>query len=184
MTDTYVQRVGTTTDGDYMIVRVEVRTHAGTSETVDHGQTTDPTEVSFVGELWKRGTDPKRHEPLGCGQNLGDLRAIVTPAPGWTLEEVTELAEQWERWHLNTMRAACAHMDTALLAREDDGYGGTRISSRDPRNACPVTGYMWGHAWLTEELPADVLDRVRHLMRDRSAALHKARGYDMHGKRV
>lgn len=182
-TERMVQRVGTTADGSYMVVTAEIRRRAGTWQTVTHERAIDPTELSVTGELYKARTSPKRHEPISAGQNIDDLADVVNPAPGWTLEEIAELRSLWDRWHLNAMRAACAHMDPATLAREDDGYGGTRVSTRDPRNVCPETGYQYGHAWLVESVPAEVLNRVRHLMRDRSDDLYRARGYDMQGRK-
>lgn len=174
------ERLGTTADRSYVVVTLELRRHAGTWQTVTHETVTDPLELSLTGEV----VEYRHREPYAGGQVVDTLADIVTPAPGWTLEEIAELATVWDRWHLNTMRAACAHMTPADLAREDNGYGGTRISTTDPRNTCPVSGYRYGHAWLTELLPDDVAERVRYLMRDRSRDLYRARGYDAAGRPV
>lgn len=176
------ERLGTLADRSYVVVTLELRTREGEHTTITHGTVTDPVEVSLTGEqcIERFG----RRDYLGGGQNVDTLADIVNPAPGWTLAEIRELATLWDRWHLNTMRAACAHMVPGDLAREDNGYGGTRISTSDPRNTCPESGYRYGHAWLTEPVPADVVARLDYLMRDRSADLYRARGYDGSGRPV
>ncbi len=175
-----VERLGTTSDRSYVVVTLELRTSEGNHQTVTHETITDPLTVSLTGEecINRFG----RRDYLGGGQIVDTLADITTPAPGWSLEEIRELRTLWDRWHLNTMRAACAHMVPDDLAREDNGYGGTRISTSDPRNVCPVSGYKYGHAWLTEPVPADVVARLEYLMRDRSEALYRARGYDAAGR--
>lgn len=177
---TFRERLGTTADRSYVVVDLEIRHQSGERTTVDHGTTVDPVELGFSGTVHEY----RHREPFAAGQILSTLADIVTPAPGWSLEEIRELSTLWDRWHLNTLRAACSHMVPADLVREDNGYGGTHISTRAPENVCPETGYRYGHAWLTEIVPDDVLERVRHLMRDRSADLYRSRGYDGAGRAV
>lgn len=174
------ERLGTLADKSYVVVDLEIRRRPGTATTVDHVDIVDPLEVSLTGTVHEY----RHREPYGAGQIVDTLADIVTPAPGWTLEEIRELATLWDRWHLNTMRAACAHMVPGDLVREDNGYGGTRISTSDPRNVCPDTGYRYGHAWLVEPVPADVVARLEELMRSRSQDLYRARGYDASGRPV
>lgn len=77
------------------------------------------------------------------------------------------LAEVWERWHLNDMRAGTPAQEEALNAVK-----GTfnRLNWYD--EACSYlasvslledNGYRYGTAWLTEELPQDVVDYVQSL---------------------
>ena len=53
-----------------------------------------------------------------------------------------------ERWHLNGMRANCAHF-------ADQTY--------HPGEACAETGYQSGSAWLFEPVPPEVLAELRRL---------------------
>jgi hypothetical protein len=108
--------------------------------------------------------------------------ADIQPAPGWTADTVRRFFDVWERWHLNDMRAGCAH-------QRAEGWGERRIDESKPATAygkfhpgqhgptwnllgwvtpaevpgglmtapCPTCGYKYGTAWLTEEVPADVL---------------------------
>lgn len=182
-TERFVSRVGTLPGHSrhagrpgtgYVVVTLELRTREGEHTTVTHDTVTDPVEVSLTGEHYEPWDH--RGEPSSGGQIVDTLGDIVTPAPGWDMGEVRELRTLWERWHLNTMRAACAHMSD--LVREDNGYGGTRIT-------CTAgSGYTYGAAWLTEPVPDDVVARLRYLMRDRSDALYLARGYDAFGRAV
>lgn len=173
---TMTQRVGTDDEGNYMMVRAEIREGRDTGRTIDHAVIETPVlELSITGELYRAHTSPQRgHDAISAGQNRDDLAAITTPAPGWTLEEIAELGAIWDRWHLNTMRAACAHMPSDARARWD----------RREEVVCEAgTGYKYGSAWLVEELPAEVVERVRYLMRDRSHDLYAARGYDGGGNK-
>ena len=43
-----------------------------------------------------------------CGQCVDSVRE-ATPATGYTKETLTKLADYWDRWHLNNMRAGCEH---------------------------------------------------------------------------
>jgi hypothetical protein len=188
-------RLGTTDTGDAVIVEVRITTDEQDYTTVTHERVTGSLRLSVTGEVinaWhdRHGRGRDDNAIVSCGQVGGyaddpgrsALNSITTPAPGWTLAEIAELEAIWARWHLNDMRAACAHMDPATLAREPNGYGGDRISTTDPANTCPESGYRYGHAWLYEPIPADVLADVARLTRDRSHDLYAARGYDGAGK--
>jgi hypothetical protein len=180
------QRLGVTADRDAVVVRVEIsHDDAGrVCQTVDHAEIVSPVRLSLMGEVFpvdrngnQRGG--RRGEITAAGQ-IGDMLGEITePAPGWTLAEIAEVAEIWTHWHLNDMRAGCNHLPADGLVREPDGYGGDRIST--VANVCPVTGYRWGTAWLTDPLPDEIIARVRYLFRSRSADLYTARGYDAAG---
>lgn len=185
MSETYRQRLGTTDDRSYVVVDVALHTNRnpGTHQTTDHGTIVDPLELSVTGEIYAPHTSPLRgHDAISAGQIVDMLAEIVKPAPGWTLDEIAELQATWQRWHLNLMRAGCVHQTTII--REQTAYG-PRVdldaTTAHPDNACPA-GYRYGSAWLTEELPTNVVARVRELMRDRSEDLYRARGYDGAGR--
>jgi hypothetical protein len=74
----------------------------------------------------------------GCGQiRLDESR----PARGWHAEDVSRLRQVWERWHLNDMRAGCAHQREA-------NWNNARIGE-----PCQECGYRYGTQWLFEEVP-------------------------------
>lgn len=86
----------------------------------------------------------------------------IEPAEGWTRKDVHNLVDIWARWHLNGMRAGCAHVPEPLW-ETNERYG---YRQPDLKNtpACRVSGYRYGHAWLAEELPAEIVTEVRRLM--------------------
>ena len=166
----------------YVVVTVEITeqtTQAGAFMTINH-EPAPPTyqRLSITGEVYQPGE--QRGYPSESGQITERLTDIAKPAAGWDFGEIRELAQIWKRWHLNDLNAACAHMDTETLVREPDGFGGERIAC-GAANTCPESGYTYGHAWLVEPLPDDVIDDIKHLMRDRSSDLYAERGYDMSG---
>jgi hypothetical protein len=162
-TNTILKReglVGRTADGDRVYVRVEFRHHTFETEheTIDHAPIDAVTELSISGHRKRYRTNVED----GGGQNRDDLRAVTRPAPGWTLEELSELADLWQRWHLNAMKAACAHQMAAEVPEgtpwdQRTGY----VLANTP--ACPETGYRYGHAWLVEQIPPAVVNQLYRL---------------------
>jgi hypothetical protein len=172
----------------------------------------------------------------GGGQIVMSGFDIEQYAPGWDRESVAKLADIWNAWHLNDMRAGCEHQRaehwgeedievvtyrlTSEALREkgqikraaDDSLAKTgeakiteeerlilslpytRTSAPDSEGvesgryevekretkranwvhpeehsrgvlgkACPVCGYKYGTRWLSEAVPADVLDWLEAL---------------------
>jgi hypothetical protein len=182
MHDTWRERLGTDKDGGYVVVDVTLEDdeNPGPWGLTDHsGSVTRPVTLHVMGEQVEKGHRNAWH----AGQISEALAEIVKPAPGWTLDEIAELRGIWDRWHLNTMRGGCVHQTVKVW--ENTPYRRIDLdgTTAHPNNACPV-GYRYGSAWLAEILPDDVQARVRHLMRDRSGDLYRARGYDGAGKAV
>jgi hypothetical protein len=169
-----------------VIVDVTLERETGTAVTVDHETIAAPVRLSITGEVSR--TDGRRSDGavyVSAGQIVDYLDSLDTLSPGWSAAEVSELAAIWRDWHLNTMTAGCAHLPADQLTREADRYspGGTRVKCGDGTvNTCPVSGYRWGSAWLTRPLPGDLPGTLARLMRDRSADLYAARGYDAAGR--
>ncbi len=130
---------------------------------------------------------PKRNGDAfgGCGQIQLDP---TYAAEGWTPALVAKLAETWERWHLNDMRAGCEHQraegwDKRPIdpSKPTHTYGKHFAEQRyDSWNMlvwvsrkehpegllsepCPTCSYKYGSAWLFEEIPADVLEFLHGL---------------------
>ena len=152
--------VGTTQDGT--TVRVEMRLRVANPdqprETVDHATIEAGTVELSVTYVEYRG-NPR---PNTATDNIPDSRWVAFGAGVAQAlshvkqtDEVRQLATLAERWHLNAMKAGCAHQDVVW---EDSNYG--RRPSLKLTAPCPVTGYRYGTAWLAEPLPADVLVQV------------------------
>ncbi len=115
------------------------------------------------------------HESSG-GQivDLISPKLITKLAPGWTPELVQKLHDTWERWHLNDTRPGSPaqaawlrenppgqkdfdHYRWATAALEKAGL------NPDPSYLHNGKPYSYGHAWLFEEVPDEVLDFLRGL---------------------
>jgi hypothetical protein len=104
----------------------------------------------------------------------------IKPAPGWDRGKIKRFFDLWDRWHLNDMRAGCEHQRALGWDKEPidpnkptTAYGkfypGQTHDSRNLKSwvnppvghmsePCPVCGYKYGTAWLTESVPADVIN--------------------------
>jgi len=107
-------------------------------------------EIDAAGELHMIGE---------CGASSGQaqdaIRAALPKVDGTTPRaQCAQMLDVWDRWHLNHMRAGCEHQRAAKWGRE-------RLSE-----PCPVCGYRWGHAWLKEELPPEVVKIVNEWVAD------------------
>lgn len=167
------QRVGTTEDGGYVVLEVSIDTTPGEWQTSTHGTVTNPLCLHIVGEAYEKRD--RRGDPSRAGQCVDALDDVTAPAAGWTLDEVREVKRIWEEWHLNTMTAGCAHQ---TVVWEDKPY---RRPSLELTLPCPHTGYRYGSAWLAIPLTEHIVERVKHLFRDRSHDLYLERGYDAAG---
>lgn len=152
------QIIGYTDDRERVSVEISLTTHSGrTFETVNHDSVTSVTRLSIVGNLY----GPHCRNPWACGQIRNDVRRVTRPSKGWTLEDIARLADIWEHWHLNDMRAACAHMslptDTSYDARQHITCPRVRLVKNQKH-------YRYGHAWLVESLPIDVLADVQRFI--------------------
>ena len=83
-----------------------------------------------------------------CGQCVDDV-ARCTPIEPVTVAMRDRLITLWHLWHLNDMRAGCEHQRAA-------GWDSTKLSL-----PCPQCGYQYGHAWLFEAVPDDVVAELR-----------------------
>lgn len=105
-----------------------------------------------------------------CGQIRDDLPNPVQYGTGWNAELLNRFLEIWERWHLNDMQAGTpAQMEAVREGREAGlckDYDAT-CEYLKARGLYEVEHegkpYKYGHAWLTEPVPQDVLDFLASL---------------------
>jgi hypothetical protein len=73
----------------------------------------------------------------------------------------------WKRWHLNDMRAGTFTQEEILRQAKNEGVDvsdyGKACNYLQKFDAYDDDGYKYGHAWLKEELPQDVIDYVSTL---------------------
>lgn len=145
---------------DYTIMlEPELRITRPTGYTVDHDPIpADALEFSVSGLVYHATLDGSRDrrysDCVSAGQIVDDLRRVGTT-------RAVRLAELWDRWHLNGMRANCSHMPTRKYT------DGLECPARLPMPADAETGdpYVSGTRWLYEPIPADTLAEIRRLFR-------------------
>jgi hypothetical protein len=105
-------------------------------------------------------------------------------APGWNAELEQRFRAVWKGWHLNDMRAGCEHQraegwdkrpiyadkpTTAYVDHPGGGKGWNMLTWLPEGRggllgkACPTCGYRYGTQWLSEDLPAGVVEFLRGL---------------------
>lgn len=157
--------VGTTARGERVSLTISLSQPAapGIAVTTDHrvvagGQ----VRLSMQSETIEKGI------MTGGGQDLQAIRDVLAEGgePAISALLLVELLGIWERWHLNDMRAACAHQQAEAdrLYRDLPGYGHERARWIELRALSCPEGYKYGSAWLIELLPAKVADRVADII--------------------
>lgn len=96
------------------------------------------------------------HEYLGYPE--------MRPVRGWTKPMMRKFQEVARRWHLNDMRSGTPAQMEYLRSHPTSDYDETiRTLTEAGLNPDPETGHRYGHAWLREEVPAEVLDFLTQL---------------------
>lgn len=146
--------IGRDAGGNDVYVTINLTDLEGKFKTINHETVETITRVSVTGGV----RDGRRQDYSACGQIVEDVATVRDLAPGWTADDLVSLVSVWRRWHLNDMRAGCSHVPTP--AWEDRPYRRPDLKNTP---ACPETGYRYGHAWLVEEAPADVVAELTRL---------------------
>lgn len=164
-------------------VDVELRRRGGeetftidpvTKEKTITGKTPEYVELSICGSVWNA-----RHSDIVCGgqclDTINHYKSQLSDPDTFAV-----LYDLWKRYHLNGMHAGTPEQEAAI---EEWKAAGNRY---DYKAACEMlkerglyevnyTGlsvgrrynnepYKYGHAWLIQELPGDVLLKVEHLL--------------------
>ena len=164
-------------------VDVELRRRGGeTTFTIDRktgektitGKTPEYVELSICGEIWNA-----RHTDCVCGgQCLDEIAKYRLQLSDPELFDV--IHNLWKNYHLNGMHAGTPEQEQAIEEWEANGnrYEYTAVCEMLKRRGLyevNYTGlsvgrrynnepYKYGHGWLVQELPGDVLLRIEHLL--------------------
>jgi hypothetical protein len=126
-------------------------------------------------------------EPRSNGNCLGSSGQIVMGwfpfcfqdvvlSAGWTREMVSKFFEVWDRWHLNDMKAGTPRQEAAIREwRKGRAKGwdypeackylesiGLFEDTEEPNKAGDGF-YKYGHEWLKEDVPQEVIDFLESL---------------------
>jgi hypothetical protein len=143
--------IGRTAEGDRIYAHLSVTTDdTREASTVGHERVTGTVRLSAFAFAIAKG----RREAHAAGQMLEDLTEVTEYAAGWTRADVRSLLTLWRRWHLNDMRAGCAHMtlpdDKSYDARKDIACPVATVVTRDGKPVSPVlpngdAAWKWLH---------------------------------------
>lgn len=127
---------------------------------------TEEGRFTCMGEIHFRGSY------IG-GQCLDDMQRIMADN-GLKCEKLNALVPLWNRWHNNDMRAGSPRQMEVLNARVANGQAvdyetmcevlermGLYADEEFIYNGKP---YVYGQAWLKEEIPAAVVAEIRKVM--------------------
>jgi len=168
------------------VVRVGAsRTYSGRAYSVFCRILWDGTRLSITGV----GGPLANGDALGsAGQCLDEVENVDALAPGWTPALLVRFLKTWRAWHLNDMRPGCEHQRALGWgsmridpSKPENAYGrhfpgqasdswnllGWVRPDEHPdgllTRPCPVCGYKYGTAWLTEEVPPEVIEFLQSL---------------------
>lgn len=141
-------------------LELAIRLLDGPARTVDLEDVDSRVELSVCGGIWNgRGTDY-----VACGQMIDEIARLFSRD-----ERVRRIAAIWKRWHLNAMKPGTRLQQMALSAywnvrvgRSLDHYGESCAYLKSV-GLYVDQGYAYGHAWLYEPIPVEVLAEVRAL---------------------
>lgn len=182
--------LGMTAEHEFVWAELRFRRKPGSQLTIEHEEVSNiPTiGISFViagpkfrGNPYDFAADPElmNHPRFDAvthawGQVGAEDRIITDRSSMLDGEEIAFLEQAWERWHLNDLRAGCAHMPAYADIVVPEDYEGERYdySPQSRKQGWAIknvvcsagTGYRWGTSWLVEVPPADVIDRFVELV--------------------
>lgn len=166
--------IGRTEDGDRVFVTIVLRHREGPAQTTTHDMIDYYAELSITGEVYAAGR-ALTGDVIGAGQIMEEVARVAEfgeIADGLDHAALVALVGLWDRWHLNGMRAGCAHQ---TVVWENSSYG--RRPSLDLTPECPAVvlsdmpvtaedyrpAYRYGSGWLVEVIPAAVLAEIHAL---------------------
>lgn len=165
-------------------VTVELRNHGGqptftidpkTRAKTPTGNTTpEYVELSICGNVW----NSRRTDCVCGGQCLDTIAEYRDQISDPELFDF--LYDMWKRYHLNGMHAGTPEQEAAIAAWEAEGNRYEYAAVCDMLKSCGLyevnyTGlsvgrryenepYKYGHGWLVQELPGDVLLKLEHML--------------------
>jgi len=144
-----------------IVLAIELREKESVSPhlDIDFNSCIQYTELSICGTLYEKVNHHWRD--VGGGQITSDLKKYFADDT-----KAQEIAEVWDRWHLNGMKAGCREQDEFVRKHfADKRYDYTKAC--DALEAVglytvkrPVLEYKYGHAWLVERLPDAIITQV------------------------
>jgi len=167
--------IGKDPDGCNVTLNVEIKKHTGEpwKKSID----LQPAPAHLVLSMQGSGRRPNAKDIDYGGQCQDSIRDMLPRFKSLAMPKdlIIEALDIWDRWHLNDMKAA-SNRQSAHLKRFEDHVGPVRWeemkrAAGDWYSLCKLIlekaglledrGYIFGHAWLVEEMPRGIMERVR-----------------------
>ena len=116
--------------------------------TVELRQKPQGLSLSICGEI----------KGLACGQCYEEMKKYAVEKR----QNFDEIIEVWEKYHLNDMRAGTPKQEKAVkeyCKKRSYNYNDVR-KYLESKNLLVDDGYKYGSAWLFEDIPESVLDKI------------------------
>lgn len=141
------------------IVNPVTQTNGRTNfKTYAHIKLSDSGKLSIVGVQGPRANG----DCVGsCGQIENYLlEDVVKYMDGWDHDSVKKLQDIWKRWHLNDMRAGTPEQEDFIREwMKSNRYDYTAAcNALKEAGLYEIDGYKYGHGWLMEEIPYEVVE--------------------------
>jgi len=163
-----LNRTGTIHEPAKAVIEVWLARKEASSLNIDLEPCGTYTALSIVADVYY--PKDRKNDPSECGQCTETIREF------WGSDsKVAELCDLWNRWHLNGLRAGTRVQGEHL--RENPPQPPFFPESHYEKS-CKILetaglyedrGYKYGHRWLVEDLPKDVLKRLGELCRELGA---------------
>ncbi|MEK5060970.1 MULTISPECIES: hypothetical protein [unclassified Paenibacillus] len=135
-----------TYEGKRLSVEAVIKLKTSSRETTTHKHIKEYYTLSITGSYNGGGGQ--------CIDALKKLDSVEIPE-----QDLKDLIEIWERYHLNDLTARCEHHTPIPVRHDDPEYDHyVWLSGKQ----CP-NGYRYGSSWLITELPQEVIDRVEEI---------------------
>lgn len=162
-------RIGRTGDGRTVWVTITLRGRDGETEFTNHERGPVPLEVSTVyavsvasSRMFPQDLDTVSDNSIESWGQVPARERIIEHIAHNADAEFLALVAKLDDHHLNTMKAACDHMDETTVPDDVDDRMGWKLQNL----VCPETGYQYGRAWLARRLPESLEEQVVALLGD------------------
>lgn len=128
----------------------------------------DDGNLSIHGVIGAR----KDGDAYACGQIVNELDYVI-PSQDWTKENIEKLRDIWKRWHLNDFRAGSPKQEEfvrkMIAEKKSISYESVRDALKevdlyeDKDYLVDEKPYKYGHSWLKEEVPSEIIDWLFNL---------------------
>ena len=133
--------------------------------------------LSITGQYW----DNKKRDCYTGGQIYDTLLTDINEIEfkdNWNKDKLLKLIKIWKRWHLNNLNAGSPKQEAYLrpLYEAYDGhewydYAKTELKkaglnpdmSYQHHNIKGTNGYLYGHSWIHEDLPQEIITYIENL---------------------